>query len=72
VGAFVIVARGGQLVRPAVFGVSDGMMSILGVVLYLSGHQSLVLPAAAIGGVSSGSRSGCCGRSPVGAPGRWW
>jgi VIT1/CCC1 family predicted Fe2+/Mn2+ transporter len=39
--------------RPAVFGASDGMMSILGVVFYLGAHAGLILPAAAIGGVSS-------------------
>lgn len=39
--------------RPAVFGASDGMMSILGVVFYLGAHEGLILPAAAIGGVSS-------------------
>lgn len=40
-------------VRPAVFGASDGMMSILGVVFYLGDHAGLILPAAAIGGLSA-------------------
>lgn len=39
--------------RPAVFGASEGMMSILGVVFYLGNRQGLILPAAAIGGVSA-------------------
>jgi VIT1/CCC1 family predicted Fe2+/Mn2+ transporter len=42
-----------KLVRPAVFGLSDGMMSLLGVVLFLLGHQSLIFPAALSGGISS-------------------
>lgn len=41
------------LARPAVFGLFDGMMSLLGVVLYLLGHQHLIFPAALSGGVSS-------------------
>jgi VIT1/CCC1 family predicted Fe2+/Mn2+ transporter len=36
-----------------VFGLADGMMSLLGVVLYLLGHQSLIFPAALSGGISS-------------------
>ena len=39
--------------RPAVFGLADGMMSLLGVVLYLLGHQNLIFPAALSGGISS-------------------
>jgi VIT1/CCC1 family predicted Fe2+/Mn2+ transporter len=39
--------------RPAVLGASDGMMSILGVVFYLGDHAGLILPAAAIGGLSA-------------------
>ena len=42
-----------SLARPAVFGLSDGLMSMLGVVLYLMGHQSLIFPAALCGGISS-------------------
>jgi VIT1/CCC1 family predicted Fe2+/Mn2+ transporter len=42
-----------SLARPAIFGLADGMMSLLGVVLYLLGHQSLILPAALSGGISS-------------------
>ena len=39
--------------RPAVFGLADGMMSLLGVVLYLLGHQALIFPAAVSGAISS-------------------
>jgi VIT1/CCC1 family predicted Fe2+/Mn2+ transporter len=42
-----------RLARPAIFGLADGMMSLLGVVLYLLGHPSLILPAALSGGISS-------------------
>ena len=42
-----------SLARPAVFGLADGLMSMLGVVLYLSGHQNLVFPAALSGGISA-------------------
>jgi VIT1/CCC1 family predicted Fe2+/Mn2+ transporter len=42
-----------SLARPAVFGLSDGLMSMLGVVLYLLGHQSIIFPAALMGGISS-------------------
>lgn len=45
--------RRGKLARPAVFGLSDGLSSMLGVVLYLSGHPGLVFPAALSGGISS-------------------
>lgn len=45
--------RTGSLARPAIFGLSDGMASMLGVVLYLTGHQSLIFPAALSGGISS-------------------
>jgi VIT1/CCC1 family predicted Fe2+/Mn2+ transporter len=34
-------------------GLADGMMSLLGVVLFLLGHQSLIFPAALSGGISS-------------------
>lgn len=39
--------------RPVIFGVGDGMVSLLGTVWYLSGHPALVLPAAISGGVTS-------------------
>jgi VIT1/CCC1 family predicted Fe2+/Mn2+ transporter len=41
------------LARPVIFGLADGMMSLLGVVLYLLGHQALIFPAALSGGISS-------------------
>ena len=34
-------------------GLADGMMSLLGVILYLLGHQSIIFPAALMGGISS-------------------
>ena len=34
------------LFRPAIFGLGDGCMSIVGVVLYLLGDQRLIFPAA--------------------------
>lgn len=43
----------GSLTRPAIFGLADGMMSLLGVTLYLLGHKNLILPAALSGGISS-------------------
>lgn len=39
--------------RPLIFGLGDGMVSLLGTVWYLSGHPSLVLPAAISGGITS-------------------
>ena len=42
-----------RLVSPAVFGLADGMMSLLGVVLFLLGHRALIFPAALSGGISS-------------------
>jgi VIT1/CCC1 family predicted Fe2+/Mn2+ transporter len=42
-----------SLARPAVFGLADGLMSMLGVVLYLTGHPHLIFPAALSGGISS-------------------
>ncbi len=45
--------RRGKLAKPAIFGLADGLMSMLGVVLYLMGHQSLIFPAALSGGISS-------------------
>jgi VIT1/CCC1 family predicted Fe2+/Mn2+ transporter len=43
----------GKLARPAIFGLFDGTCSLLGVVLYLLGHQALIFPAALSGGISS-------------------
>ncbi len=45
--------RRGRLARPAIFGLADGLMSMLGVVLFLLGHQDLIFPAALSGGISS-------------------
>ena len=45
--------RRAALAKPAIFGLADGMMSLLGVVLYLLGHQGLIFPAALSGGISS-------------------
>lgn len=42
-----------ELARPVVFGLCDGAMSIMGVVLYLAGHTTLVFPAALSGGLSA-------------------
>lgn len=42
-----------ELGRPAVMGLADGLMSMLGVVLYLTGHPRLIFPAALSGGISS-------------------
>lgn len=42
-----------RLTRPAIFGLADGTMSLLGVVLYLLGHQAIIFPAALSGGISS-------------------
>ena len=39
--------------RPVIFGLADGSMSIVGIVLYASGHAVLVLPVAVSGGVSA-------------------
>jgi VIT1/CCC1 family predicted Fe2+/Mn2+ transporter len=41
------------LLRPAVFGLADGTMSMLGVLLYLLHHQNLIFPAALMGGISA-------------------
>jgi len=41
------------LARPVIFGLSDGAMSIMGVVLYAAGHTGLVFPLALSGGVSA-------------------
>jgi hypothetical protein len=42
-----------SLARPLIFGIGDGMVSLLGTVWYLSGHPAFVLPAAMSGGVTS-------------------
>jgi VIT1/CCC1 family predicted Fe2+/Mn2+ transporter len=42
-----------SLARPVIFGIGDGMVSLLGTVWYLSGHSALVLPAAISGGITS-------------------
>jgi VIT1/CCC1 family predicted Fe2+/Mn2+ transporter len=36
-----------------VFGLADGTMSMLGVLLYLLHHQNLIFPAALMGGISA-------------------
>lgn len=41
------------LFRPAIFGLGDGCMSIVGVVLYLLGDQHLIFPAALSGAISA-------------------
>lgn len=41
------------LLRPAIFGLADGCMSLLGVVLYLLHDPRLIFPAALAGGISS-------------------
>ena len=41
------------LARPVVFGLADGCMSIMGVVLYAAGHTGMVFPLAVSGGVSA-------------------
>jgi VIT1/CCC1 family predicted Fe2+/Mn2+ transporter len=42
-----------DLLRPAIFGLADGCMSLLGVVLYLLHDQRLIFPAALMGGISA-------------------
>jgi VIT1/CCC1 family predicted Fe2+/Mn2+ transporter len=46
-------ARRSPLLRPAIFGLADGCMSMLGVLLYLLHHQNLIFPAALMGGISA-------------------
>jgi VIT1/CCC1 family predicted Fe2+/Mn2+ transporter len=41
------------LFRPALFGLSDGMMSILGSVLYLLHHPSWIVPVALLSGLAN-------------------
>ena len=42
-----------RLARPVIFGLADGAMSIIGVILYTAGHAGLVFPVAFSGGVSA-------------------
>ena len=42
-----------ELAPQIIFGLSDGAMSILGVVFYATGHAGLVLPIAVSGGLSA-------------------
>jgi VIT1/CCC1 family predicted Fe2+/Mn2+ transporter len=46
-------AKRTPLFRPAIFGLGDGCMSIVGVVLYLLGDQRLIFPAALSGAISA-------------------
>jgi VIT1/CCC1 family predicted Fe2+/Mn2+ transporter len=39
--------------RPVIFGLADGAMSITGVILYAAGHTGSVFPLALSGGVSA-------------------
>ena len=39
--------------RPTIFGLADGMMSLLGVILYLLGHQDLIFLTAVSGAITS-------------------
>lgn len=39
--------------RPTIFGLADGMMSLLGVILYLLGHQNLIFLTAVSGAITS-------------------
>lgn len=43
-----------SLFRPAIFGLADGMMSVLGSILFLLGYQHLIVPVALLGGLSAG------------------
>ena len=42
-----------ELFRPAIFGLGDGCMSIVGVVLYLLGDQHIIFAAALAGSISA-------------------
>lgn len=42
-----------MLLRPVIFGLADGCMSLLGVILYLLHNQALIFPAALMGGISA-------------------
>lgn len=42
-----------KLVAPTIFGLADGAMSIVGVILFVSGHSGLVFPVALSGGLSA-------------------
>jgi hypothetical protein len=45
--------RNPALFRPALFGLSDGMMSILGSVLYLLHHPAWIVPVALLSGLAN-------------------
>jgi hypothetical protein len=42
-----------KVYAPVIFGLADGAMSIVGVILYASGHSTLVFPVALSGGISA-------------------
>lgn len=42
-----------ELAAPLIFGLADGCMSLLGVVLYLLHNEGLIFPAAVMGGISA-------------------
>jgi hypothetical protein len=42
-----------SLARPLIFGLGDGLVSLLGAILYLSGHPALVLPTAVTSGATA-------------------
>jgi ABC-type dipeptide/oligopeptide/nickel transport system permease component len=42
-----------SLARPMIFGLGDGMVSLLGAVFFLAGHPSLVLPTAVTSGATA-------------------
>jgi VIT1/CCC1 family predicted Fe2+/Mn2+ transporter len=47
------VSTGRQLAAPVIFGLADGCMTMLGVLLYLLHDQKLIFPAALMGGISA-------------------
>jgi VIT1/CCC1 family predicted Fe2+/Mn2+ transporter len=42
-----------ELLRPAIFGLGDGCMSVIGVILYLLGDQRIIFAAALSGALSA-------------------
>lgn len=42
-----------KLTRPLIFGLADGAMSIMGVIMFAAGHAAAVFPLALSGGVSA-------------------
>lgn len=42
-----------NLIRPAIFGIGDGLVALLGAILFLSGHPHLVFPAAVTSGATA-------------------